>query len=86
MTPTMVCGLPLMVIFSPMTLGFAPKRRCQRPWLMTTTRFLPVVSSSGRKPRPSAGATPTTWKKLAEVDMAGTRSGSRSPSVIVPPA
>jgi hypothetical protein len=44
-----------------------------------TTWLRPDCSSSGRKFRPCAGATPNTEKKLAVTPNAATRSGSPLP-------
>ncbi len=63
----------------PMTLGSEPKRRCQRPWLKTTTRSPSGWSSSARKVRPKAGGIPRIGKKLADTRLPRIRSGSCVP-------
>src|SRR5215212_8925069 len=42
----------------------APNCRCQRPSLNSATRLCPTSSSSGRKLRPNAGATPNIGARL----------------------
>jgi hypothetical protein len=72
-TPTMVKGEPSRTSVDSRTSGEA-KRRCQSPWLRTTALDLPGAPSSGRKPRPTTGTTPTTEKKLAVTTVAGISS------------
>jgi hypothetical protein len=57
--------------------------RLQRPWLRTTTRFLPDISSSGRNARPTNGCTPRTSKNPAVTrtpDTCGGRGGAGNAS------
>ena len=62
-TPITVNGCPSTPIVRPTIVESPPNRRCQNPWLITTTgRALGVWSSSGAKNRPSAGRTPSTVK------------------------
>jgi hypothetical protein len=58
MTPMMVCGWPLTVTVRPTTAGSAAYRRCQTPWLSSSTPAAPGRSSSGRIWRPRIGCTP----------------------------
>jgi hypothetical protein len=79
-TPITVNGLPLRVTSRPTMRGSPPKRRCQSPWLNTTTSSSPpTFSSSGRKARPSCGRTPSVGKKFAVTRSAVSCSGSPSP-------
>ena len=56
LTPTMVMGMRLSWMVLPMTEGERPKRRAQRPSLMTATGPEPgAASSDGWMARPRAG-------------------------------
>ena len=55
-----------------------PKRSRQKLWLSMATRCAPGVSSSAWNTRPSAGATPSTSKKLCVTRRPSIFSG-RSP-------
>jgi hypothetical protein len=61
-TPTTAYRSALSSTVRPSTAGLAPKLRRQSRWLSTTTFGAPRRSSSGAKPRPSAGRTPNTAK------------------------
>jgi hypothetical protein len=65
MTPTTVYGSPLSIMVRPTTAGSAAKRRRHDSCVSTTTRLRPACSSSGRKPRPSSGRTPSRGRMSA---------------------
>ena len=71
----------LIDIVRPIASGLPPKRRCHRPWLMTTT-LTPLLSSSSVKTRPAVGLTPRTLQNVQEALRAGTCSGSPSPDTV----
>ena len=52
MTPTTRNEVPSSTTFRPRTLSWAPKRCCQRRWLMTSTSSAPGRSSSSVIARP----------------------------------
>ena len=64
MTPTTSYGLPLRLIVRPTIDGSAPNRRLHKPSLSSTTRSLPLCSSSVVNARPSAGVTRSTDKRF----------------------
>ena len=78
-TPATSKGSPSTVTGRPTTPGSAPNRRRHNPSEINTTRPLPSRSSSGRNPRPRAGATPRTSSMFAVTNAAGRRSGSPAP-------
>ena len=61
-TPTTSTVMSLNWIDRPITLRSAPKRCCQRLWLMITVRVA-AVKSAASKMRPSSGAVPRSSKK-----------------------
>ena len=78
--PTTVKAWPLSVIWRPTTAGSPPSRRCQKACDSTVTRLAPGTrSSSGRKPRPRAGLTPSTPKKSPDTISPKICSGSPFP-------
>ena len=87
MTPTIVEGVPFSVTDLPRTFGSAANRRCHMPWLSTITLFLPGVSSSALKPRPSVGPTCSSSNTSQDTAAFTTRSAPpASVSVAPPPA
>src|SRR5207237_31541 len=79
MTPTIVRVMPSRVIVLPRIAGSRLKRTRQSRLLRMTTRSLPVSSSSGVNPRPNAGCTPRTAKKVALARAPGSRVASPTP-------
>jgi hypothetical protein len=78
MTPTIRQDAPLISSDWPSAATDAPNRRVHRPWLMTRLGSR-RSSSSAANARPTAGATPSTEKRLGETRAASTRIGSSSP-------
>jgi len=81
-TPMMVAGLPPTVTDRFSTSAEPPKRRCQYPWLMTTTPSRPAAASSSANARPSTGATRSVGKRSQLTNIALARSGCRSASTV----
>ncbi len=77
-TPTISCSTPSSTTVRPRTRSSPAKRRRQSGSEMTAT-LAPASSSPRAKPRPSAGCTPMTSKKLVEAVAPSTRSGSPPP-------
>ncbi len=62
----------------PSTRRSPPNSRFHNPSVSTTTLAAPGLSSSGVRPRPSAGWTPNVAKKLAVTRAAGNCTGPAS--------
>src|SRR5688572_27742543 len=83
MTPTTVAGRPLTAMLDPTTFG-SPLSRCrQNASLTMTTPAAPGRSSSGRKPRPIAGAVPSVANAFADTGEPETIDGSNDLPVTV---
>ena len=78
-TPTMVHGAPLRLIVLLMMSGSPPNRVFQKPCVITTTRRLPCLCSSGRNPRPMIGGIPIASKKPSVTCDPNRTSGSVPP-------
>ena len=78
-TPMTTFCAPSTSMRLPIADGSPPKCRCQNEYPSSTTSLAPGTSSSGRKSRPSIGATPSTLSVGCEICAACTRSGSPAP-------
>ncbi len=77
-TPITLYGAPFRRISEPTTERSPPKRSRQRSWLSTATAGRPGPASPGANPRPSAGLTPSTPKRLPVELITDTSWGSPS--------
>ncbi len=80
MTPTTVCGSPVMVSDCPTPLVGPPKSRRARRALSTTTRCAPGSSSAAVRARPSAAWRPNT-SNSGPTQMPPRRRSAPSPTV-----
>jgi hypothetical protein len=78
-----VAGRPLIASDDPIALGFALSRCRQKSWLTITTTGAPGLSSSGPKPRPIAGVTPSIGNRFAVTTPPDTMAGSNDFPVTV---
>ena len=84
-TPMMVNSFPFRRTARPTAEPAPANSRCQKFHERTTTASRPgASSSSGRKPRPTAGSTPSTRKKLPETSMPPRTRGVASRSALKP--
>ena len=81
--PITVAGAALNEIGCPTIDGSPPNRRCQNPWLSTTTRAAPGRSSSAVIKRPSAGCTRSVEKNPDVTWTEPARSASPRPPEMV---
>ncbi len=84
MTPSTVNGWPSIVSARPTIEGSLPKRRCQRPWLITMKRSLPTTASSSRSVRPIAAGVASAGKKPGVTYAPSRRSGVPMPVRFAP--
>ena len=66
-TPITTFCLPATSMRLPIADGSPPKCRCQNAYPISATLFAPGTSSSGRKSRPSIGATPSAQRLLRDL-------------------
>ncbi len=78
-TPTTVKASPSSWIERPTAAGSPAKRRCQSAWESTTTRSLPIFSSSAMKVRPRLAPTASEGKKSGATTATSRRSGGSTP-------
>ena len=84
-TPMTVNSCPFNRTTRPTVEGAPANSRCQKSQERTTTASRPgASSSSGRKPRPTCGSTPSERKKLPETSMPPRTSGAASRSALKP--
>ena len=82
MTPMTEYGVPPATIGRCRIARSPPKRRFHKRSLMTITRLFGLISS-GVKPRPRAGCTPSTGKASAVTSWVWSSSGSPAPVSVV---
>ena len=83
-TPTTVVGVPLTTALLPSTSARPPNWLCHTSCPRITTGSAPGRSSSGRKPRPSAGRTPSSGNRSWVTGDPWSRTGSPSPARLKP--